>query len=184
MVTEAVLPTGVVETGKVAVVAFAPTVTLAGTCAAEALLLDKVTTAPFVGAALLNVTVPVEEVPPTTDEGLIVTEFTTFPNTARPAVRFAMYVAEIVAETVVETGLVVTVNVAVVAFAATVTLAGTCAAAVLLLDKVTTAPPAGAGPVSVTVAVEVFPPVTEVGFMLSEVRDAAETVNVPVLVAP
>lgn len=78
----------------------------------------------------------------------------------------------------------VTVNVAVMAFAGTVTLAGTCAMEVLLLDNVTTAPPAGAGPVSVTVAIALFPPVTEVGFMLRELKAAAETVNVPVLVAP
>ena len=49
-----------------------------------------------------------------------------------------------VGEAFVATGLVVTVKVAVVALAATVTLAGTCAAAVLLLDRVTTAP-AGRG---------------------------------------
>ena len=49
------------------------------------------------------------------------------------------------------TGLVVTVNVAVVALAATVTLAGTWAAPVLLLESVTTAPPAGAGALRVTV---------------------------------
>lgn len=83
-----------------------------------------------------------------------------------------------------ETGLEVTANVAVVAFAGTVTLAGTCAMAVLLLDKVTTAPLAGAGPLSVTVAVEVFPPVTETGFRLKALTVAAETVNVPLLVAP
>lgn len=75
---------------KVAVVAFAGTVTLAGTCAAAVLLLERVTTAPPVGAALLKVTVPVEEVPPTTDEGLIVTELTTFASTVRPAVRLVM----------------------------------------------------------------------------------------------
>jgi hypothetical protein len=74
--------------------------------------------------------------------------------------------------------------VVVVALAGTVTLAGTWAIEVLLLDNATTAPPAGAGPVSVTVAVEVFPPVTDVGFMVRELRAAAETVNVPVLVAP
>jgi hypothetical protein len=84
----------------------------------------------------------------------------------------------------VEAGLVDTVNVAVVAFAGTVTLAGTCAAAVLLLERVTTAPLAGAGPVNVTVEVEVLPPVTDAGFRLTELRVAAETPNVPVLVAP
>ena len=60
-------------------------------------------------------------------------------------------------------------KVAVVALAATVTLAGTCAAAELLLDRVTTAPPAGAGPFRVTVPVEVLPPIVEVGLSVTEV---------------
>src|SRR5271165_4366901 len=89
-----------------------------------------------------------------------------------------------VTEALVATGLVVTVKVAVVAFAATVTLAGTWAAAVLLLDRVTTAPLAGAGPFSVTVPVEVFPPTTEVGFRVTELSTAAVTVRVAVRVAP
>ena len=66
------------------------------------------------------------------------------------------------------TGLVITVNVVVVALAATVTLAGTCAAPVLLLDRVTTAPPAGAGAVNVIVPVELLPPITDAGFTTME----------------
>lgn len=65
-----------------------------------------------------------------------------------------------------------TVNVALVAPAATVTLAGVLATVVLLLDSVTTAPPAGAAPLSVTVPVEEFPPVTLVGFSVSDARVA------------
>ena len=84
----------------------------------------------------------------------------------------------------VATGLVVTVNVAVVAPATTVTLAGTCAAGVLLRDRVTTAPPAGAGPLNVTVPVEEVPPITVLGLRLTELAVAAVTVNVVVLVAP
>ena len=76
------------------------------------------------------------------------------------------------------TGLLLTMKVAVVAFAATVTLAGTCVAAVLLLDKVTTAPPAGAGPFKLTVPVEEFPPTTEVGLRLTEFRTGAGAVTV------
>jgi hypothetical protein len=65
------------------------------------------------------------------------------------------------------TALVLTVNVALVAPTATVTLAGTLAAA-LLLESATCAPPDGAGPLSVTVPVEEFPPVTLVGSNESE----------------
>ena len=74
--------------------------------------------------------------------------------------------------TVVEaaTALVLTVNVALVAPAATVTLDGSLAAVVLLLESVTTAPPDGAAPVSITVPVEEFPPVTLVGFSETEER--------------
>jgi hypothetical protein len=77
----------------------------------------------------------------------------------------------------VATGLVVTVKVAVVAFAATVTLASTCAAVVLLLDSVTTAPPVGAGWLSVTVPVEDFPPITEAGFNVIVLSAPANTVK-------
>jgi len=73
------------------------------------------------------------------------------------------------------TALVLTVNVALVAPAATVTLEGTVAAVVLLLESATCAPPEGAGPLKVTVPVEEFPPVTLVGFSETEERvtDAA-----------
>jgi hypothetical protein len=67
--------------------------------------------------------------------------------------------------------MVVMVKVALVAFAGTVTLAGTCADE-SLLDKVTTAPPAGATALSVTVPVDVRLPTTLVGF-----RDKADTVR-------
>ena len=79
---------------------------------------------------------------------------------------------------------VVIVNVALVAPAATVTLAGTWAAVVLLLVRVTTAPPDGAGPVKVTVPVDEVPPITELGLRLTGVSAAAVTVRVAVLVTP
>ena len=66
------------------------------------------------------------------------------------------------------TTLVVTENVALVAPAATVTLAGTWATVVLLLESTTCAPPVGAGPLSVTMPVEEFPPVTLAGLTASD----------------
>ena len=90
IVTVTLLATGLVLTVKVAEVALAGTVTLAGTCAAALLLLDSVTTAPPVGAGMFSVTVPVEEVPPTTEVGFRATELTPFAITVRPAVRLVL----------------------------------------------------------------------------------------------
>jgi len=67
-VTEVATATGVVVTVKVAVVAPGATVTLAGTWAAL-LLSDTVMTMPVAGAGPFSRTVPVDELPPTTDEG-------------------------------------------------------------------------------------------------------------------
>jgi len=80
------------------------------------------------------------------------------------------------------TAVVVTENVAVVCPAATVTLAGTVAA-VLLLPSVTTAPPAGATAVSVTVPSELAPPVTLVGFNVTEEIFTGFTVGLTVKMA-
>jgi hypothetical protein len=82
-----------------------------------------------------------------------------------------------VAVVLTETAVVVTVKVAVVALAATVTLAGTVAAGLLLLSA-TTMPPGGAGPLSVTVPVDGLPPSTLVGFSLTEDNVAVVTVSV------
>ena len=68
--------------------------------------------------------------------------------------------------------LVLTVNVALVAPAATVTLDGALATVVLLLESVTCAPPEGAAALRVTVPVEDPPPVTLVGLRLSDARAA------------
>jgi hypothetical protein len=66
--------------------------------------------------------------------------------------------AEMLAVLLAVTEEVVTVNVALVAPAATVTFAGTVATAVLLLVSVTNAPLAGAGAFNVTVPVDEVPP--------------------------
>ena len=80
---------------------------------------------------------------------------------------------------------VLTVNVALVAPAAIVTLGGT-EPALLLLESATSAPPAGAGPFSVTVPVELpsGPPMTLDGFRLSEESTGGSTLSEAVCVAP
>jgi hypothetical protein len=81
-----------------------------------------------------------------------------------------LYEAEIVTEVETRTTEVLTANVALVAPAGTNTLEGTPATP-LLLESMTCAPPAGAGPLSVTVPVEYCaPPITLVGFRVSEER--------------
>ncbi len=80
-----------------------------------------------------------------------------------------LYEAEIVAEVGRRTMDVLTVKDALVAPAGTVTLEGTLAAP-LLLESATIAPPAGAGPLNVTVPVEGVPPMTLVGFSVSDER--------------
>src|SRR5688572_18083095 len=77
-----------------------------------------------------------------------------------------------VTEVEVVTDRVVTLKDALVAPAATVTLAGTVATVVLLLESATTAPPVGAAVVSVRVACELFPPVTLVGLRVRVERVA------------
>src|SRR5437016_1386277 len=72
----------------------------------------------------------------------------------------------------VVTAWVVTVKVALVVPAGTVTLppSGTEATVGLLLEREMTAPPSGAGPLSVTVPVEGVAPATLIGFTAREAR--------------
>ena len=86
-----------------------------------------------------------------------------------------------------KTAEVLTVKVAVVAPAGTVTVEGTLATEVLLLERATCAPPAGAGPLRVTVPVEdCTPPITLLGLSASEttVRGGGVTVSEADRVAP
>jgi hypothetical protein len=97
--------------------------------------------------------------------------------THRVTVRFAVfltpaYVPEIVTDVDQYTLRVVIVKVALVLPLATVTVAGTAATDLLLLDNETTAPPLGAGPLRVTVPVELLPPLTVVGLTLKELNSA------------
>jgi hypothetical protein len=152
---------GSVVTVKVADIAPAGTVTLAGTVAMLVFALIRVTTMPPAGAGPLSVTVPVEVPPPLTVLGLRVSWPIPGGRTDRVAVLLdPLQRTRIVTEVVAVTGDVVTVNVAEVWPAASVTLAGTVAAAVLLLVGEQTVPPAGAGPVRVTLALEELPPTT------------------------
>ena len=84
---------------------------------------------------------------------------------------------------------VVTVKAALVTPAGTVTLAGTVATVVSLLERETMAPAVGAGPLSVTLPMEGDPPLTLVGFSVSEVRVGPDggcgvTMSEAVLVTP
>src|SRR5579864_5437166 len=73
-----------------------------------------------------------------------------------------------------DTRWVLIVKLALVCPADTVTLDGTVATDVLLLESVTAAPPEGAAAVRVTVPVELFPPLTLVGLSVSD-----ESVTLP-----
>jgi hypothetical protein len=174
------LATVLVVTGKTAVRAPAFTVTLAFTWAAAGLLLLKVTVAPPVDAAPLNVTVPLAAVRPVTLVGVIATEDTvTFDLglTVRIADRFTPKFPVIVTFVMLDTVPVVTLNVALEAPAATATLPGTWAAAAVSLVNPTVTPPAGAGPLKVTVAVAELPPVRLVGFI--ETDDSDKVAGLP-----
>ena len=81
------------------------------------------------------------------------------------------------------TALVPKVKLALVAPAATVTVAGAVTAG-LLLETATCAPPAGAGPFSVTVPVAAAPPVTLAGPTFSAETTGGSTVSEAVPVAP
>ena len=160
--------TALVAMLNVALVAPAATVTLAGTEAA-ALLLESVTCAPPAGAGPFSVTVPELGLPPVTLAGLMPSEEITGGTTVSEALCVPPpYEPEMVTAVDVATALVVTLKLALVAPAGTVTLAGTAAAG-LLLESVTCAPPAGAAKLSVTVPLAEAPPVRLAGLTVSAV---------------
>ena len=161
---------------KLALVAPAAIVTLAGTVAELVWLLERVTTAPPLGAALVSVTVPCELLPP-----VMTVEFKDSVDklaggggggtgvTVSAAVRVVpLKAAETVTPFVAVTATVLIENVALVAPAATVMPAGVEATLGTLLDNVTTAPPLGAALLSVTVPCEEFPPTTVAGLSESD----------------
>jgi hypothetical protein len=163
-----------VVVGKDAPVAPAEIVTLEGTVTTAGLLLERETRAPPLGAGPLSVTAPTEGDPPTTGLGVKLREVRVGPPggwgvTVSEAVCIKPELeAEIVTLVELAVVMVVTWNTAVVNPAAIVTLGGTVATEVLLLDKEKTAPPLGAGALRMISPVEVFPPFTLVGFNVSE----------------
>ena len=96
----------------------------------------------------------------------------------------APLVAEIVTLVEVATDFAVTVNAALVLPADTVTLDGTVATEVELLERVTTVPAVGAGPERVSVPVEGAGPITVAGLKVRELATAADTTRVAVFVGP
>jgi hypothetical protein len=137
---------------KVAAVDPCATVTLAGTVTAV-VLLDSATVSPPAGAADVRVIVPCDATPPCTLAGLIDSADRDAGAAGGDTVSAALrvtppYVPLIFAVAAAVTLELAIVNVALVAPAAMARLAGTVAAAILLLARVTTAPPDGAALVS------------------------------------
>lgn len=176
--------TGFVVMLKVAVEDPGDIVTLPGTVAAAVLLLDSVMTT-LMAAVPVRVTVPVELLPPSTLIGLSDSVDSDGARTVMVAARLTPLAKTEMDDVVFAgTGTVVTGNVAVRFPAATVTVVGTRAAFGLLLARVAIAPPVGAGPFRVTVAVEELPPMMLVGFKLRDDGVGAVIVNVAILVTP
>ena len=166
---------------------FAATVTFAGTGNTPALLLIRLTISPPAGAFPLSVTVPVVNCPGASVAGLKDSIVTTGGITVSMPDRNVPLgsVAVMLTLAVAAMGSVVTLKVPLVAPPAILKLAGTVAAAALLLIKVTVKPVGGAGPLKTNVPTEPMPPVTETGLNVSDEMTAGLTVNVPfTLLAP
>jgi hypothetical protein len=169
------------ETTTVCAVTFAELwpdgiVIIAGTVAVE-LLLDKETVIPAGPATPFRPTVTVEESPPATVPGLTPIDASDAGPIVRPAVLDSpLNVAVMITDVEALTPDVPTVNVTLLLPPETVTDAGTDAAG-LLLESVTVEPVNPAGPLSVTVAVELAPPTTAVGFKVTDANDAGITLS-------
>jgi hypothetical protein len=162
----------------------APARTVTDASTEAPLVLESETEVPPVGAGPSRVTVPVAEVPPVTLVGAIVTVVICGGLTVRTAVFATPRLAVTVDVAVAVTTEVEMVKVAEVWPPATVTGDETVATAVLLLVRLTVIPPVGAGPSSVTVPVDGFPPARDAGLSVSEETDGALTLRVAVFEPP
>jgi hypothetical protein len=130
------------------------------------LLEERLTIVPPAGAGPLRVTVPVDDVPPTTEVGdtekLSTVGTTTGLTVSVDAADVDPDTAVMETFVVVVTTLVVTVKDALVDPEGTTTDAGTAAEG-SLLNRSTRLPPDGAGALRVTVPVDDTPPMTDVG---------------------
>jgi hypothetical protein len=175
--------TPVVVTVNGALVAPAGISTVAGRVTAE-LLSDSETESPPAGAGVARVTVAPTGLPLTTLAAERVRAERAGGDTVSVAARVAPFqVAEMLTGVEVETGAVAIGNVADVAPAAMVTVAGTVAAAELDASAIA-APPAGAAVPMRTVPVELTPPATVVGETVTAVRAGGLIVRLAVRAAP
>jgi hypothetical protein len=176
---------GDVDTTNEALDEPAGTLTLGGTAATAGSLLLSAIASPPLGAGPLSVTVASAVLPPTTVEELNVTAVGVAGLTSRVALLVTpRAAAEMITCAVLATGLVETVKFALEEPALTFTLAGTVTVATSLLVSVTTVPPDGAGPFSVTVACTGLPPMTAVVPSVTAVGVAALTVSVVLFETP
>src|SRR4051812_8487258 len=149
---------------NVLVAVLALTTVSAGTVATDVLLLDSWTTAPS-GIGPVNVTLPVDEAPPVTVDGVADTAESEFPPgvaalTERFCMRGTFWIAAVICTIVgAAAALVVMVNVADIAPAGTTTVCGTDATFGSLLNSLAVVG-FGSGKASPTVPVDDAPPET------------------------
>ena len=172
-----------VETMNVPLVEPAAIVTRAGTVATPGVALESVTSAPPSPAGPSRVSVPCDVLPPVTLAGFSEIERSDTSGTVDRTVSGAVIVtppneAEIVTSVAPATARVAMVNDSLVAPAGTVTLAGTVTGSAP--DSETWAPPAGAGPESVTIPLTGLPPVTFDALRASDDRTTTGATTVSV----
>jgi hypothetical protein len=181
MVAVVAVETADVEMANVALVAPAAIVTLAGTFA-DVLLLDRATTAPPAGAALVSVTVPTDPLPPIKENGASV-KLETGTCAAGVTVSTAETVfpppeTEIVTGVVVATTAVEILNPLLVEPAGKNMLVGTMVATAGLLTVTGNVWSAGSGAASRTVAKEVpVPPAVVDGLSVMEAGGCGASTN-------